>query len=126
MAHATTRVLATTSCQYQAHSCRLPAASGPTITRASQASADDTFGDFFDVEISSSRGFFCRGFPWISSTSGQMGGRHRAGVQAASRLDAISDLQTLASRLPLMPAHDSLFLLRNVVTTPRLVLRTAP
>ena len=38
------------------------------------------------------------------------------------------DLETLASRLPLMPAHDSLFLLRNVVTTPRLVytLRTAP
>ena len=38
------------------------------------------------------------------------------------------DLETLASRLPLMPAHDSLFLLRNVVTTPRLMytLRTAP
>ena len=38
------------------------------------------------------------------------------------------DLETLASRLPLMPAHDSLFLLRNVVSTPRLVymLRTAP
>ena len=38
------------------------------------------------------------------------------------------DLETLASRLPLMPAHDCLFLLRNVVTTPRLVytLRTAP
>ena len=31
------------------------------------------------------------------------------------------DLETLASRLPLMPAHDSLFLLRNAVTTPRLV-----
>ncbi len=38
------------------------------------------------------------------------------------------DLETLAGRLPLMPAHDCLFLLRNVVTTPRLVytLRTAP
>jgi hypothetical protein len=38
------------------------------------------------------------------------------------------ELQTLASRLPLMPAHDSLFLLRNVVTTARLnyTLRTAP
>ena len=38
------------------------------------------------------------------------------------------DLETLASRLPLMPAHDSLFLLRNVVSTPRLIyrLRTAP
>ena len=31
------------------------------------------------------------------------------------------DLETLASRLPLMPAYDSLFLLRNVVSTPRLV-----
>ena len=31
------------------------------------------------------------------------------------------DLETLASRLPFMPAHDSLFLLRNVVTMPRLV-----
>ena len=38
------------------------------------------------------------------------------------------ELQTLASRLPLMPAHDSLYLLRNVVTTARLIytLRTAP
>ena len=38
------------------------------------------------------------------------------------------DLSTLAKRLPLMPAHDSLYLLRNVVTTPRLLytLRTAP
>ena len=38
------------------------------------------------------------------------------------------ELQTLASRLPLMPAHDSLYLLRNVVTTARLMytLRTAP
>ena len=34
------------------------------------------------------------------------------------------DLETLASRLALMPAHDSLFLLRNVVTTPRLHVRT--
>ena len=39
-----------------------------------------------------------------------------------------SDLETLASRLPLMPAHDSHFLLRKVVTMPRLMytLRTAP
>ena len=39
-----------------------------------------------------------------------------------------NELETLASRLPLMPAHDSLFLLRNVVTTARLlyILRTAP
>ena len=38
------------------------------------------------------------------------------------------ELKTLAARLPLMPAHDSLFLLRNVVSTPRLLytLRTAP
>ena len=38
------------------------------------------------------------------------------------------ELETLANRLPLMPAHDSLFLLRNVVTTARLLytLRTAP
>ena len=38
------------------------------------------------------------------------------------------ELETLANRLPLMPAHDSLFLLRNVVTTARLLytLCTAP
>ena len=38
------------------------------------------------------------------------------------------ELQILESNLPLMPAHDSLFLLRNVVTTDRLLytLRTAP
>ena len=38
------------------------------------------------------------------------------------------DLETLASRLPLMPAHDSLFLLCNVVSTLWLVymLKTAP
>ena len=38
------------------------------------------------------------------------------------------ELATLASRLPLMTSHDSLFLLRNVVSTPRLLytLRTAP
>jgi Reverse transcriptase (RNA-dependent DNA polymerase) len=38
------------------------------------------------------------------------------------------ELQTLASRLPLMPAHDSLYLLRNVLTAPRMLylLRTAP
>jgi len=46
------------------------------------------------------------------------------GVVAAKR----EELRTLAERLPLMPAHDSLFLLRNVVTIARLVytLRTAP
>ena len=46
------------------------------------------------------------------------------GVIAAKR----EELHTLAKRLPLMPAHDSLFLLRNVVTTARLLytLRTAP
>ena len=40
----------------------------------------------------------------------------------------MEELQTLASRLTLMPAHDSLYLSRNVVTTARLMytLRTAP
>ena len=38
------------------------------------------------------------------------------------------ELEILAGRLPLMHAHDSLFLLRNVVSTPRLLytLRTSP
>lgn len=38
------------------------------------------------------------------------------------------ELQTLARSLPLMPTHDSLLALRNVVTTARLLytLRTAP
>ena len=38
------------------------------------------------------------------------------------------ELATLASRLPLLTAHDSLYLLRSVVSTPRLMytLRTAP
>ena len=38
------------------------------------------------------------------------------------------ELEIIASRLPLLSAHDSLFLLRNVVSTPRLLytLRTAP
>ena len=38
------------------------------------------------------------------------------------------ELATLASRLPLLTSHDSLFLLRSVVSTPRLLytLRTAP
>ena len=38
------------------------------------------------------------------------------------------ELATLASRLPLLAAHDSLYLLRSVVSTPRLLytLRTAP
>ena len=46
------------------------------------------------------------------------------GVVAAKR----EELRTLADRLPLMPAHDSLFVLRNVVTTDQLLyrLRTAP
>ena len=39
-----------------------------------------------------------------------------------------ADLQLLSSPLPLMPAHDCLFLLRNIVSMPRLLytLRTAP
>ena len=38
------------------------------------------------------------------------------------------DLKTLSERLPLMPRHDSLFLLSNIVAMPRLLytLRTAP
>ena len=40
----------------------------------------------------------------------------------------LTDLETLCKRLPLMPRHDSLFLLSNVVAMPRLLftLRTTP
>ena len=46
------------------------------------------------------------------------------GILASKR----EELATLASRLPLLAAHDSLYLLRSVVSTPRLLytLRTAP
>jgi Reverse transcriptase (RNA-dependent DNA polymerase) len=50
-----------------------------------------------------------------------------AGIDSALAMKR-EELRTLAGRLPLMHAHDSLFLLRNVVSTPRLLytLRTAP
>ena len=42
--------------------------------------------------------------------------------------DKRSELETLSRRLQFMPAHDSLFLMRNIVSMPRLLytLRTAP
>jgi hypothetical protein len=56
-----------------------------------------------------------------------------APLSSGAHLDTVleekrNELQTLASRLPFLPAHDSLYLLRNVLTAPRLVylLRTAP
>ena len=54
-------------------------------------------------------------------------------LSAGQHLDAIleckhQELQRLTKRLELMPSHDSLYLLRNVLTAPRLMylLRTAP
>ena len=56
-----------------------------------------------------------------------------APLSARQQLDQILDekkqeLQKLALRLKLMPSHDSLFLLRNVLAAPRLMylLRSAP
>ena len=56
-----------------------------------------------------------------------------APLSAGQQLDQILDekkqeLQKLALRLKLMPSHDSLFLLRNVLAAPRLMylLRSAP
>ena len=42
--------------------------------------------------------------------------------------DKVQELHTLSERLELLPAHDALYLLQHVVTTPRLMylLRTAP
>jgi len=56
-----------------------------------------------------------------------------APLSAGQHLDSVlaekkQELQRLTKRLELMPSHDSLFLLRNVLTAPRLMylLRTAP
>ena len=56
-----------------------------------------------------------------------------APLSAGDHLDTVLDkkkqeLSLLTKRLELMPAHDSLYLLRNVLTAPRLMylLRTAP
>ena len=54
-------------------------------------------------------------------------------LSAGQNLDVVLEskrleLQRLSKRLELMPSHDSLYLLRNVLTAPRLMylLRTAP
>ena len=56
-----------------------------------------------------------------------------APLSAGQHLDAVleskrQELQRLSQRLELMPSHDCLYLLRNVLTAPRLMylLRTAP
>ncbi len=56
-----------------------------------------------------------------------------APLSAGQHLDDVlkvkrKELELLTYRLTLMPAHDSLYLLRNVLTAPRLMylLRTAP
>jgi Reverse transcriptase (RNA-dependent DNA polymerase) len=68
--------------------------------------------------------------PQTASTSALLLG---APLFAGEQLDSVlrhkrEELETLASRLSLMPSHDSLFLLRNVLTAARMLylLRTAP